>query len=135
MKISLHTVRERFISFLTDQSVLKNIEECKKYYIDRGYNITFNKPFSLVIWLKQTFVFGEGYDILQDLPDDEEYMVRVNTDKTCKSDECVICLSIPPHVLFCVCGHIPICEECDELNNNLGICPICKTKNTIKRTI
>ena len=36
-------------------------------------------------------------------------------------------------ICFVFFGHIPICEECDKLNNNLGICPICKTKNTIKR--
>ena len=105
MGISLSTVQERHTSY-PDQSVLKKIESCKNYYIDRGCNITFNNPFTLVIWIKQTFVFGEGYDALENPPeeDEEEYMTRINTDKSLKSDECVICLSIPPNVLFCVCG-------------------------------
>ena len=133
MGIILSTVQERQ-TFYPDQSVLKKVKSCKNYYIDRGCNITFNNPITHVIWIKQTFVFGEGYDALENPPeeDEEEYMTRINTDKSFKSDECVICLSIPSNLLFCVCGHIPICEECDELNNNLGICPICKTKKTIK---
>ena len=137
MNLGVSTVKKGYTSY-PDQSVLKEIERCKHYYINRGCNITFNNPFNLVIWIEQTCVFGEGYRALEnplDDEDEEEYMARINTDKSFKSDECVICLSIPPNVLFCVCGHIPICEECDELNNNLGICPICKTKNTNKRTV
>ena len=59
---------------------------------------------------------------------------KINTDKTFKSDECVICLSNPPNVLFCNCGHIAICVECNELKG-LDVCPVCKTEKTIKRTI
>ena len=136
MGMSLSTVRKRLTSY-PDQSVLKKIEDYKEYYFDRGYNIAFNKPFNLVIWLKQTFVFGEVYDILQNPPDDEdedeEDMVRVNTEKSFKLNECVICLK-PPNVLFCNCGHIPICEECDK-TKSLNACPVCRTENTIKRTI
>ena len=38
------------------------------------------------------------------------------------------------NILYCNCGHIPICVECEEVKS-LGYCPICKTENTIKRTI
>ena len=58
----------------------------------------------------------------------------INTEKTFKSDECVICLTFPPSVLFCNCGHIAICAECDKVKS-LKNCPVCKTENTIKRTI
>ena len=59
---------------------------------------------------------------------------KINASKTFKSDECVICLTNPPNVLFCNCGHIAICVECDETKSLLN-CPVCKTENTIKRTI
>ena len=37
----------------------------------------------------------------------------INVGKMFKSDECVICLTNPSNVLFCNCGHIAICTECD----------------------
>ena len=58
----------------------------------------------------------------------------INTDKSFKSDECVICLTNPPNVFLCNCGHLCLCEECDKVNS-LEKCPVCKTENTIKRTI
>ena len=54
--------------------------------------------------------------------------------KTFKEDECVICLTEPPNVLFCNCGHIAICPECSK-KEPLEECPICKTENTILRII
>ena len=58
----------------------------------------------------------------------------INTDKSFKSDECVMCLINPPNVLFCNCGHLCICVECDK-TKRLKNCPICKTETTSKRTI
>ena len=58
----------------------------------------------------------------------------INKSNTYTSNECVICLTNPPKVLFCSCGHISMCEECDDVKN-LETCPICKTKSTIKRVI
>ena len=50
------------------------------------------------------------------------------------ADECVTCLHYSPNVLFCNCGHVCICAECEHVKS-LKICPICKTENTIKRMI
>ena len=58
----------------------------------------------------------------------------INSIQTFYSKECVICLTNPPQVLFCNCGHIPICTECYKLKS-LSACPICKTENTILRVI
>ena len=63
--------------------------------------------------------------------DDEKI---INSSQTFKSDECIICLNNPPHVLFCNCGHLCICKECDKIKT-LSSCPVCKTKNTILRLI
>ena len=66
--------------------------------------------------------------------EEENEEKQINTTKSRKSDECVICLTNLPNVLFCNCGHIPICVECEEVKS-LVVCPVCKTENTIKRII
>ena len=39
---------------------------------------------------------------------------ETNENKTFKSDECAVCMSNPPNVLFCNCGHLSICSGCFE---------------------
>ena len=58
----------------------------------------------------------------------------INPSKIFKSEECIICLENQPIILFCNCGHIPICTECYKLKS-LSACPVCKTENTILRVI
>ena len=58
----------------------------------------------------------------------------INPSKIFKSEECIICLENQPIILFCNCGHIPICTECYKLKS-LSTCPICKTENEIIRTL
>ena len=58
----------------------------------------------------------------------------INPSKIFKSEECIICLTKQPIILFCNCGHIPICTECYKLNS-LSACPICKTENEIIRML
>ena len=58
----------------------------------------------------------------------------INADKTFKFNECAICLTNPPNVLFCNCGHQCICINCNK-KKSLVKCPICKTENTIKRIL
>ena len=64
--------------------------------------------------------------------DDEPRPLK--TLKSFRTDTCVICLTGPPNVLFCNCGHLCLCDECDKIKT-LIVCPVCKTKNTIKRTV
>ena len=75
-----------------------------------------------------------GIDVIPSCPTNT--VNKINADKSFKSDECVICLINLPNVLFCNCGHIAtcICVECDK-TKSLKNCPICKTENTIKRTL
>ena len=58
----------------------------------------------------------------------------INPSKIFKSEECIICLTNQPIILFCNCGHIPICTECYKLKS-LSTCPICKTENEIIRML
>ena len=71
--------------------------------------------------------------ILEVNPDNGEEEIT-NAGQSFKSNECVIYLDNPPNVLFCNCGHMCICEECDRVKS-LETPPVCKTENTIKRTI
>ena len=137
------SVRQRHCSI--NQDILKALKNMKNKYIDEGYHITFTKPVTLIIWLKRSgffFLFLEGYsrDIiprnLQSTPEyseeeeseeereEESEEPVINTDKSFKSSECIICLTNPPNVLFCDCGHLCLCVECDEVKG-LDVCPVC----------
>ena len=59
----------------------------------------------------------------------------INAEKFFKEDKCVICLTNPPNILFCNCGHQVLCEECSKTGESLENCPICKTENTNLRII
>ena len=58
----------------------------------------------------------------------------INSIQTFKFDECVICLTNQPIILFCNCGHLCCCSECYKLKS-LSTCPICKTENEIIRML
>ena len=58
----------------------------------------------------------------------------INSSQCFKSEECVICYTNPPNVLFCNCGHICFCSECEKLKNS-NRCPICKIENKIIRVL
>ena len=58
----------------------------------------------------------------------------INSIQTLKTGDCVICLTNPQQVLFCNCGHVCICIECNKMKT-LKTCPVCKTENTILRVI
>ena len=63
------------------------------------------------------------------------YLPTISIKKTFKEDKCVICLTNPPNVLYCDCGHQVLCVECSKMVERLKICPMCKTENTILRII
>ena len=67
-------------------------------------------------------------------PEPEPEPQIINSSHSFKSNECVICLTNPPNVLFCNCGHLCLCSECNRIKIS-NKCPICKTENTIIRTL
>ena len=74
------------------------------------------KPFRITV--EKLCSSMEEEDIEEDIEEDsEEEKETINTDKSFKSDECVICLTNLPSVLFCNCGHIAICVECDKVKS------------------
>ena len=57
-----------------------------------------------------------------------------NGETSFKEETCTICLERIPNVLYCNCGHICVCEKCNEIKK-LNLCPVCKTENNILRII
>ena len=58
----------------------------------------------------------------------------INLPKCFKSSVCIVCLTGKPRVIFCNCGHIPICTECSKIKK-FTECPVCKNLNEIVRII
>ena len=64
-------------------------------------------------------------------------ILKTNTknNKKCKKEEtCCICLSSPSNILFTNCGHLCICENCDNKLSEAK-CPLCRTKVTQQKII
>ena len=109
-------------------------------YINNNSVYSYSEPVEIIIEARFSYVTEELLQrVLQE--EEEEYEVDItiekkiiNTTQTFKSDECVICLTNLPNILFCNCGHLCLCMEWGKVKS-LSICPICKTENTIKRTI
>ena len=120
---------------INDENPLNSIKEFVKDFKTEGYFITFTKHFNLQIFLEDpitkekterpnTIEGAEEWLMNYFLPEcvkkrmeeiAQEYMIkqhienkkeRINTEKAFKSNECVICLTNPPNVLFCNCGHM-----------------------------
>ena len=104
-----------------------------KHLYDQAYYLKPIMPFNIEVSFSH---YHPSIDILPfSLEDSKENQEKqINTTQTFKSDECVICITNPSNILFCNCGHIAICVECDEVKSLLE-CPVCKTENTIKRMV
>ena len=85
------------------------------------------------------------FEVLAELEQNNELIVShtepipedtkvINLFKIFKSEECIICLTNQPNVLFCNCGHLCYCIKCYKLKT-LSTCPICKTDNEIIRML
>ena len=59
--------------------------------------------------------------------DDEETDPIVVVSKPYRTDQCVVCLSKEPKILFLNCLHYCVCSECEETNPFLE-CPSCRTQ-------
>ena len=108
-------------------------------YLITYYGFTVNKTLNFSITFKDTELLENiNYYVIREMgirfirPCPRNTDNKINAVQTFKSNECVICLTNQPDVLFCNCGHIAICEECDGVKS-LETCPVCKTKSTIKR--
>ena len=107
---------------------VKDLKIILKTYYD-FYDTDYDLYFSVLAELEN----NNELIVSHEEPTPEEPKV-INLFKIFKSEECIICLKNQPIILFCNCGHIPICTECYKLKS-LSACPICKTDNEIIRTL
>ena len=110
-------------------------------YLITYYGFTVNKTLNFSITFKDAellenlnyYVNREmGIRVIRPCPRNTDN--KINAVQTFKSNECVICLTNQPNVLFGNCGHMCICEECDRVKS-LETCPVCKTKSTFKQIV
>ena len=117
-----------------------------EYYDDEGFNEFLDNDYihNLEVNLKTNYDFENYEDYIEAIGKleengeivviDNEEDVVINDFQVFKSDECVICLTKPPNILFCNCSHLCLCTECEKIKS-LSACPICKTENKILRCL
>ena len=138
---------------LTSVNVLQKIKlRIEKAFKKRHFNFVFNtKPIKVSVAYTILYPPDDARRIREEFYEEdrrrraawaeerekEEALKRINNqingDQTFKSDECVICITNSP-VLFCNCGHLCVCVECDKVKS-LNTCQVCKIEITIKRNI
>ena len=73
----------------------------------------------------------ESEDEEDEEEEDDEDTTPVAISKPFHSDQCVVCLSKKPELLFVNCLHCCVCLECEE-TNPFRRCPSCRTHISIK---
>ena len=108
---------------INDENGIESIRECIQYFNDNGFYLTFTRKF-------------DAYFIIYDDSNNNNnsYNDNINTNKTFKTEECLICTENKPNVLFCGCGHLSMCEKCLRYYESYK-CPVCKNINKNIRII
>ena len=107
---------------INDENGIESMRECIEHYNDNGFYITFTRKFDAY------------FIIYNDSDENDSYNQHINTNKTFKTEECLICVENEPNVLFCGCGHLCVCEECIRYYESYK-CPVCKNINKNIRII
>ena len=139
-----YTIRRKFIN---ENFILTEDNSRINYNYESDNNELYIKNLEIILTTHYDFYY-EDYDFyfwaLAELEQNNELLVShepineevkiINPSKIFKSEECIICLTNQPIILFCNCGHLCYCTECYELKS-LSACPICKTQNEIIRML
>ena len=102
---------------IDDENVLACLANSIKDLEDDGYHVTFTQTFELHFLLKDQFLLDYEDEIEEETQEKQKEEKKINTSKSFKSDDCVICMDTPPNVLLCNCGHICICEKMYQNNS------------------
>ena len=89
---------------------------------------------SMYISYSFDYRWKEVYPYFPTIFSEKKMLPITNGIETFKSNECVICNEAQPNILFCGCGHISICEKCNEQYKSYT-CLVCRTHNSILRRI
>ena len=101
---------------------------CDFYCPDTAFTLKGIAHFDYSIFLikEEGFITIPFYPFFFEIRIIEEAVPINKIRKTFKTDECVICLSSSPNIIYTDCGHISTCESC-ELKKEITICPTCRT--------
>ena len=128
--------KEFYFKDFLDGNVLENYIKWENEEVGIGFMFNTN-PISFCITVKiyRSYEYMFTFVITQRHLNPKPKKQIINAEKTFKEDNCVICLTNPPNILYCNCGHQVLCEECSKTGESLENCPICKTENTILRIL
>ena len=87
--------------------------------------------------IKLVILSQEGQLLKQILQTPDPNNQNTNENKIFQSDDCAVCMSKIPNVLFCNCGHLCICSDCFQNIQQIEKtpCVICKTQNKTIRIL
>ena len=114
--------------YIDKELYVKDLEVILRTYYD-FYDADYDLYFSVLAELENNNELIVSHT--EPIPEDTKV---INLFKIFKSEECIICLTNQPNVLFCNCGHLCYCIKCYKLKT-LSTCPICKTDNEIIRML
>ena len=114
--------------YIDKELYVKDLEVILRTYYD-FYDADYDLYFSVLAELENNNELIVSHT--EPIPEDTKV---INLFKIFKSEECIICLTNQPNVLFCNCGHVSYCIKCYKLKT-LSTCPICKTDNEIIRML
>ena len=110
------------MSNINDDNGIELIKECIDYFNNIGFFLSFTKKFDAY------------FIICHDSDENNSYNQHINTNKTFRTEECLICTDNLPNVIFCDCGHLCVCEDCIKSYQSYK-CPMCKHINKNIRII
>ena len=114
--------------YIDQELYVKDLEVIIKTHYD-FYEADYDLYFNVIAELEN----NNELIVSHDAPTPEEPRV-INLFKIFKSDECIVCMTNKPNVLFCNCGHVSYCLNCYKIKS-FFVCPICKTDNEIIRML
>ena len=114
--------------YIDKELYVKDLEVILRTYYD-FYDADYDLYFNVIAELENNNELIVTHT--EPIPEDTKV---INLFKIFKSEECIICMTNQPNVLFCNCGHVSYCLNCYKLKT-LSTCPICKTDNEIIRML
>ena len=123
-----HTIINYNYEYIDKELYIKDLEVILKTYYD-FYNADYDLYFSVLAELENNNELIVSHT--EPIPEDPKV---INLFKIFKSDECIICMTNEPNILFCNCGHLCECVKCYKIKAP-STCPICKMDNEIIRML
>ena len=123
-----NTVINYNYEYIDKELYVKDLEVVLKTYYD-FYDADYDFYFSVLAELENNNELIVSH--AEPIPEDPKV---INLFKIFKSDECIICLTNKPNIIFCNCGHLCYCVKCYKIKTP-STCPICKTANEIIRML